>query len=49
MYKHGGFGPKVVISLFFKGGIAKPKKCVWEPENYNEDGDPFINHFDKNS
>lgn len=37
-----------LFALFFKKEIAKPKKYYWEQENYNEDNDPFLKHFDKN-
>lgn len=37
----------LLFALFFRKEIAKPKKYVWEQENYNEDDDPFLRHFDK--
>ncbi|TBN01361.1 rhomboid family intramembrane serine protease [Hyunsoonleella flava] len=37
----------LVFALIFKRQIAKPKKYVWEQENYNEDDDPFLKHFDE--
>jgi hypothetical protein len=38
----------LVFALFFRREIAKPKKYVWEQENFNEDEDPFLKHFDEN-
>ncbi|WP_298530489.1 rhomboid family intramembrane serine protease [uncultured Algibacter sp.] len=38
----------LVFALFFRKEIAKPKKYVWEQENYNEEDDPFLKHFDEN-
>jgi len=35
------------FALFFRKSIAKPRKFVWEEENYNEDNDPFLKHFDE--
>lgn len=37
----------LVFAFIFKRQIAKPKKYVWEQENYNEDDDPFLKHFDE--
>ncbi|WP_248722181.1 rhomboid family intramembrane serine protease [Seonamhaeicola sp. ML3] len=37
----------LIFALFFKKQIAKPKTFVWEQEDYNEDDDPFLKHFDK--
>ena len=37
----------LLFSFFFRKAIAKPKKYVWEQENYNEDDDPFLKHFDE--
>ena len=34
------------FAIVFKKSIAKPKKYVWEHEDYNEDNDPFLKHFD---
>jgi membrane associated rhomboid family serine protease len=34
------------FALIFKKSIAKPKKYAWEHEDYNEDNDPFLKHFD---
>lgn len=37
----------LLFALFFKSQIVKPKKYVWEQDNYNEEDDPFLKHFDK--
>jgi len=37
-----------IFALFFNKSIAKAKKYVWEEENYNEEDDPFLKHFDEN-
>ncbi|NMH87774.1 rhomboid family intramembrane serine protease [Flavivirga algicola] len=37
----------LLFALFFRKEIAKPKKYAWEQENYNEEEDPFLKHFDK--
>jgi len=37
-----------VFALFFRKSIAKPRKYVWEQDDYNEDNDPFLKHFDEN-
>jgi hypothetical protein len=37
-----------IFALFFRKSIAKPIKYVWEREDYNEDDDPFLRHFDEN-
>ncbi|MFD2727058.1 rhomboid family intramembrane serine protease [Hyunsoonleella rubra] len=36
-----------LFALFFRKQIAKPKRYVWEQENYNPDDDPFLRHFDE--
>ncbi len=38
----------LLFALFFRKEIAKPKKYIWEQENYNEENDPFLKHFDEN-
>ena len=38
----------LIFALIFKKEIAKPKKYVWEEENYNEEDDEFLKHFDEN-
>jgi len=37
----------LLFALFFRKEIAKPKKYAWEQEDYNEDDDPFLKHFDE--
>ncbi len=37
----------LVFALIFRKEIAKPKKYVWEHENYNEEEDEFLKHFDE--
>ena len=37
-----------VFALYFKKSIAKPKKYQWEEDDYNEENDPFLKHFDEN-
>jgi len=37
----------ILFALIFRKEIAKPKKYHWETENYNEDLDPFLKHFDE--
>lgn len=36
----------LLFAFVFKKEIAKPKKYIWEQENFNEDDDPFLKHFD---
>ncbi|MGA1227464.1 MAG: rhomboid family intramembrane serine protease [Tamlana sp.] len=38
----------IFFAFIFKKEIPKPKKYAWEQENYNEDDDPFLKHFDEN-
>lgn len=38
----------LLFALFFRKQIAQPKKYVWEQDNFNEDDDPFLQHFDEN-
>lgn len=38
----------LLFALFFRKEIAKPKKYVWERDDYNEENDPFLKHFDEN-
>ncbi len=37
----------LLFAILFRKEIAKPKKYVWEQENYNENDDPFLKHFDE--
>jgi len=36
------------FALVYRKTIAKPKKYAWEHENYDEENDPFMKHFDEN-
>lgn len=38
----------ILFALFFRKYVSKPKKYIWELDNYNEDDDPFLKHFDEN-
>lgn len=38
----------LLFAMFFKNNIAKPKKYDWEKDDYNENDDPFLKHFDEN-
>lgn len=38
----------LLFAIIFKKSIAKPKKYDWEHEDYNEEEDPFLKHFDAN-
>lgn len=35
------------FALFFRKSIAKPNKYAWEKEDFDEDSDPFLKHFDE--
>jgi len=37
----------ILFALIFRKEIAKPKKYIWEHEDYNEDNDEFLKHFDE--
>lgn len=37
----------LLFALIFRKEIAKPKKYIWEQENYNEEDDEFLQHFDE--
>lgn len=43
----GGFLIGFLMAVFFKAKIPSPKKYAWEKEDYNEEEDPFLRHFDK--
>ena len=38
----------LLFALIFRKEIAQPKKYVWEREDYNEEEDEFLKHFDEN-
>ena len=44
----GGLITGLFFALFFRKQIAKPERYLWETEFYNEDDDPFMQHFDEN-
>ncbi|MBT8258573.1 MAG: rhomboid family intramembrane serine protease [Bacteroidia bacterium] len=37
-----------VFALYFRKSIAKPWKYEWESDDYKEEDDPFLKHFDEN-
>ncbi|WP_053972115.1 rhomboid family intramembrane serine protease [Mangrovimonas sp. ST2L15] len=41
-----GFLVGLFFALVFRKQIAKPKKYEWEKDDFNEDDDPFLKHFD---
>lgn len=43
----GGLISGLLFALIFRKHVAKPKKYIWEQENYNEENDPFLKHFDE--
>ncbi len=42
-----GFITGFLLALFFKSHVPKPKRYDWEEENYDEENDPFLKHFDE--
>ena len=38
----------LLFALIFRKQVAKPKRYAWQQEDYNEDDDPFLKHFDEN-
>ena len=38
----------LLFAIIFRKQIAKPKKYNWEEENFNEEEDEFLKHFDEN-
>ena len=36
-----------LFAIVFKKDIAKPKKYVWEQDDFKEEEDPFLKHFDE--
>lgn len=42
-----GFITGLFFALFVKAKIPKTKKYAWELENYNEEEDEFLRHFDE--
>lgn len=43
-----GFISGLVLALLTKVRVPKEKKYEWEREDYNEENDPFLRHFDEN-
>lgn len=44
----GGFVIGLLLAFFVKTRIPSTKKYAWEKEDYNEENDPFLQHFDEN-
>lgn len=44
----GGFLTGFALAFFVKARIPSAKKYVWEHDNYNEEEDEFLQHFDEN-
>lgn len=42
-----GFITGLLLALFVKANIPKPRKYAWEHEDYNEEEDEFLRHFDE--
>ncbi len=38
----------LVLAIFVKASIPTPKKYDWEKEDYNDEDDEFLKHFDEN-
>jgi len=38
----------LLLAIFVKAAIPTPKKYDWEKEDYNEEEDEFLKHFDEN-
>lgn len=43
----GGFSTGLLLALFVKASLPKPRKYDWEREDYNEEEDEFLKHFDE--
>jgi membrane associated rhomboid family serine protease len=43
----GGFLIGFLMAVFFKAKFPSTKKYAWEKDDYNEEEDPFLRHFDK--
>ncbi len=37
-----------LFALYFRKSIAQPKRYYWETDEYREEDDPFLRHFDEN-
>ncbi|MDX1315217.1 MAG: rhomboid family intramembrane serine protease [Eudoraea sp.] len=42
-----GFITGLILAFFVKTDIPKPRKYAWEHEDYNEEEDDFLRHFDE--
>ena len=42
-----GFVTGVLLAIFIKAKIPSIKKYAWEHEDYNEEDDEFLKHFDE--
>ena len=43
----GGFITGLLFAFFIKTDVPKPKEYVWELDDYDENEDEFLRHFDK--
>lgn len=43
----GGFLTGLALAIFTRSAIPSTKKFVWEQEDYNEEEDEFLRHFDE--
>ncbi len=44
----GGFLTGMLLAVLVKARTPLPKKYIWEREDYKEEEDPFLKHFDEN-
>lgn len=42
----GGFATGLLLAMTLRTALPKPKKYDWEMEDYNEENDEFLKHFD---
>jgi hypothetical protein len=42
-----GFITGLALAFFVKADIPKPRKYAWEQEDYKEEEDEFLRHFDE--
>lgn len=43
----GGFVTGLALALLVRSKMPSPKKYAWEKEDYNEEDDAFLKHFDE--
>ncbi len=43
----GGFIAGLALSVFIRSKMPSPKKYDWEQDDYNEEDDEFLRHFDE--